>query len=216
MTAALEKWERLPASVQADILDKHRDWNTSNEWWGCVYEGFEEDMKAIGIQVDRMYFSGFWSQGDGACFEGEVWAWGPFLESLGHTNPLLIHHFDNHASFSVQQHGHYNHENCTTFSMDFCMPDEFINEEEFLRVAGFGEELRDAALIAVLNEYDGNKLEEEFKEAFKNHMRALYERLEEEYEYLTSDEQVLESLVANDMLDDLIAEHTEELEMEDE
>ncbi len=215
---ATHRWHSLPESVKARILDEHRYWNVGDfEWWDSVYELFTEDMKAIGIEVDKMYFSGFWSQGDGACFEGRVCDWGLFLKSLGYNDDLLIEHFKEVASFSVKHSGHYYHENCTSFSMEWILPtDPYTGEEHFLESYGCGEELRDAVLIARLSQYDSNKLEAEFTEAFKDHMRDLYRRLEEEYEYLTSDEVVLESLEANDMLDDLIAEHTEELEYEDE
>ncbi len=210
-------WHKLPESVKQDILDKHRDLNIDHGWWDSVYELFTEDMKAIGIRVDKMYFSGFWSQGDGACFEGCVRDWGLFLKSLGYDDPLFIKHFSQHAEFAVRHRGHYCHENCTSFSAEFRLPEEYLDEEDFLQVYGYGEELRDAALIAALSlpENSGDALEAQFTEAFKDHMRDLYHRLEEEYEYLTSDEVVLESLEANDMLDELIAEHTEELEHEE-
>ena len=201
-------WHKLPDHAKSQILDDHRYWNVDDhEWWDSVYELFTEDMKAIGIEVDKMYFSGFWSQGDGACFEGRVRDWGLFLKSLGYTNPLFIDHFDKHAAFDVRHRGFYYHENCTSFSMEFNLPEEF-DEEDFLQVYGYGEELRDAALIAALSlpENSGDALEAQFTEAFKDHMRDLYCRLEEEYEYLTSDEVVLESLEANDRLDELIEE----------
>ena len=201
-------WHKLPDHAKSQILDDHRYWNVDDhEWWDSVYELFTEDMKAIGIEVDKMYFSGFWSQGDGACFEGGVCNWPLFLKSLGYTNPLFIDHFDKHATFDVRHRGFYYHENCTSFSMEFNLPEEF-DEEDFLQVYGYGEELRDAALIAALSlpENSGDALKAQFTEAFKDHMRDLYCRLEEEYEYLTSDEVVLESLEANDRLDELIEE----------
>lgn len=44
--------------------------------WGDWHKSVTDDAKAIaalmGWQIDRVYFSGFWSQGDGACFEGRL------------------------------------------------------------------------------------------------------------------------------------------------
>ncbi len=207
---ALKRFEALSEGDKQIILDRYRDINVDHDWWDCVYSDFTEDMKAVGIAVTSMYFSGFWSQGDGACFEGCVDDWRLFLKSLGYTDELMVQHFADHASFSVSHSGHYYHENCTRFDAEFCLPDEYVDEEHFLEYCGFGEELRDAALIAVLSKFDGRKLEDEFAEAFKDHMRDLYRRLENEYEYLTSDEAVLETLHANDMLDQIIDEYTEE------
>lgn len=207
---ALKRFEALSEGDKQIILDRHRDINVEHDWWDCVYEAFTEDMKAIGIGVDTMYFSGFWSQGDGACFEGRVDDWRLFLTSLGYTDELMVQHFADNASFSVSHSGHYYHENCTRFDAEFYLPDQYVDEEHFLEYYGFGEELRDAALVAVLSKFDGRKLEDEFTEAFKGHMRDLYRRLENQYEYLTSDEAVLETLHANDMLDQIIYEYTEE------
>lgn len=207
---ALKRFEALSEGDKQSILDRHRDINVEHDWWDCVYSDFTEDMKAVGIAVTRMYFSGFWSQGDGACFEGRVDDWRLFLKSLGYTDELMVQHFADHASFSVSHSGRYHHENCTRFDAEFYLPDQYVDEEHFLEYYGFGEELRDAALIAVLSKFDGRTLEDEFTEAFKGHMRDLYRRLENEYEYLTSDEAVLEALHANDMLDQIIDEYTEE------
>jgi hypothetical protein len=87
----IERFEALTKRQQDEILDKHRHYNTEHlDWWDGVYDCFKTDMADIGIDVDRMYFSGFYSQGDGACFEGSVDDWPKFLESLGHTSPALI------------------------------------------------------------------------------------------------------------------------------
>lgn len=207
---ALKRFEALSEGDKRIILDRHRDINVEYDWWDCVYSDFTEDMEAVGIYVDHMYFSGFWSQGDGACFEGRVDDWRLFLKSLGYTDKLMVQHFADHASFSVSHSDRYYHENCTRFDAEFYLPDQYVTDEHFLERHGFGEELRDAALVAVLSEYNGRELKDEFAEAFKAHMRDLYRRLENEYEYLTSDEAVLETLHAVGMLDQIIDDYTEE------
>lgn len=206
-----QKFSALPRDQQDAILDKYRHFNVEHtEWYESTYEWFTEDMEAIGIDVGRIYFTGFCSQGDGACFEGHVEDWPKFLKSLGIEDTMLANHFTGAATFSVKHSGFYYHEHCTSFSMDFQLPtDEYETEENFLYNYGTGCEVRDAVLIACLSKYDGNTLEAQFIEAFKDHMRTLYRRLEEEYDYLTSDERVLESLEANDLLEEAIEEVTE-------
>lgn len=210
----LERFNNLPARVRDEILDKHRDWNVDHiEWWDGVYDVFRRDMDAIGIDVDKMYFSGFWSQGDGACFEGMVRDWPKFLTSLGYTCQALISHSENSFTFRVRHSGRYYHENCTSFYADLCVPNS-ADDQDFAERHGpypwDADCVRTAAWMALLNEYDSSKLEDEFEEAFKGHMRELYSRLEVEYDHLTSDESVLESLDANDMLTEIIDELEEE------
>lgn len=203
-----ERFDALDERDKAKILDKHRHWNTEVDWWDSAYDRFKEDMDAKGIHVTNIYFSGFSSQGDGACFEGAVYDWPVFLKALGYDNHVLIDFAKDTWSFNVKHRGHYYHENCTSFHMEFPLPEDY-EEWDFLQVYGCGEELRDAALITALSVHSGNALEAQFTDAFKDHMRDLYRRLEEEHEYLTSDEVVLETLDANDMLDELIEEAME-------
>lgn len=186
-----------------ELIEKHRYWNVEHiDWWDSTYDDFKERMKTIGIEVDRMYFSGFWSQGDGACFEGSVTDWDLFLRSLGYTDKVLIQHAMDHFSFSVEHSGYYCHENCTRFSADLCTPDSAADEdfaERYGPLLWDADDVRTKAWLALLNKYDSIELEDEFEEVFKDYMRQLYKNLEAEYDYLTSDEAVWESLEANDM-----------------
>jgi hypothetical protein len=63
----------------------YRDLGTHDDWWDAVYEDFERICGILGIRLKTtsvrlmggsarqkpcIWFSGFWSQGDGAAFEG--------------------------------------------------------------------------------------------------------------------------------------------------
>jgi len=206
----LDRFNALPARVRDEILDKHRHFNTDHlDWWDCVYDDFKADMLSVGIEVEDMHFSGFSSQGDGACFEGQVTDWPKFLESVGYTCPALIALAKTTWFFKVTHRGHYYHENCTSFSYDMTSPDDYSESEmdEFIDMCSpYATDIQNAAFVSILQGYDSNKLYDEFEEEFKRHMRALYNRLEAEYDHLTSDESVLEALDANDMLTEIIDE----------
>jgi hypothetical protein len=206
----IERFEALTKRQQDEILDEHRHWNVGDiDWWDSTYEGFKADMAAVGIRVDKMYFSGFYSQGDGACFEGRVSDWPKFLKSVGYTCPALIQHATDHFYFRVEHSGRYYHENCTRFYADLSVPDSTDDRGFAERYGPYpwdADCVRTAAWMALLNEYDSTKLTYELEEVFKDHMRTLYNSLEAEYEHLTSDESVLEALHANDMLDEIIDE----------
>lgn len=202
-----ERFDALPERLRDKILDEHRHWNVDHiEWWEGVYDQFKHDMDEIGIEVERMYFSGFWSQGDGACFQGRVFDWELFLQSLGYSEPALIAHAVKHFKFEVAHSGHYYHENCTSFGSEIPLP-RHDEDEDFIDDYSPHERgsLQEAVWMALLNNtYLEESFSNEFTEAFKDHMRDLYKRLEEEYDYLTSDEAILDSLEANDQLEDAI------------
>jgi hypothetical protein len=210
----MERFESLTKRQQDEILDKHRHFNTEHlEWWESVYDDFKQDMDKVGIEVHRMYFSGFSSQGDGACFDGRVYSWGDFLPSILRADPALITLAEQAWSFRVEHRGHYYHENCTSFTSDMACPSDYCYSEldEFVHAySPYKTEIQDAVFLTNLQGYDYDKLHEEFEAEFKSHMRDLYNRLEVEYDALTSDESVMEALNANDMLDEIIDQLEEE------
>jgi arginyl-tRNA synthetase len=204
----------IPQNIVDKLAEKFHHFNVDHDWWDCTYESFKDRMNDVGIEVEDMHFSGFWSQGDGACFDGYVCDWTKFLGSLGYTCPALMA-LANTWSFRVAHEGRYYHENCTTFSTRFNTLDcnDCINDEEFAATwSPYQSELQTAVWMELIKKYKRDDLYEEFTEAFKDHMRELYKELEKEYDHLTSKACILESLNANDMLEDEVKQLTEELE----
>lgn len=217
----LVRFKALPEETQEAILDKHRDWNTdgSYDWWDDVYADFIRRMDEIGIEVSTVpvgtvrgthehpavFFSGFGSQGDGACFEGRVDDWTTFFQALYPTEfdkyqPLWEKSESGSPALSWTHNSRYYHYNSCTFHSDFDINNGFDADTQPLRHAAaevIVDELTDLCEAML---YDA----EEF---IKDKMKDLYTQLEEEYDHLTSDEAVLDSLIANDMLKEIVDEH---------
>jgi hypothetical protein len=185
------------------LIEKHWDINIHEDWHEYTIEDFKERMTGIGIEVDRVYFSGFSSQGDGACFAGCVSDWPLFLRSHGYDVDVLSAHARDNWRFSVEQRGHYNHENCTSFSHELPHPDDrYIKDEYFALEFYPGEDrgtIAATAWLAILRSTIASGAEDEFIEIFKDYMRQLYRDLEREYYYQTSAEAVWEAIVANEL-----------------
>ena len=64
------KLNELPAAVKQRL---YRDWTPFQdyEWWDSVYDYQKERAKERGMHIEGIYFSGFASQGDGACWKGD-------------------------------------------------------------------------------------------------------------------------------------------------
>lgn len=204
---------KIPQPIIDKLVEKFQDFNVDHDWWDSTYDAFTHDMKAIGIDVDKMYFSGFWSQGDGACFEGQVRDWELMLKSIGYTDPVLVQFAKDNWVFTSTHSGHYYHSN----SMSFSYPLEGTGETEEWLISVYGPErddddLRNRVWAAKLMQFDFEQIHNELCEAFKSHADDLYKMLEQEHEFLTSEECILESLDANDMLEDEVKELTEESE----
>ena len=199
--------------TRTELLEKHRDINVHDDWWQPTYDAFADEMRLKGIRVDRMFFSGFSSQGDGACFVGHVDDWTVFLPTVGVTCPAVIALANEHWSLSVgHRGGRYTHEHSTHF--DIYMPNpEDHGRSYYDKFAGRyiphpwdADDIRTKAWLALLQQVDYDKLEEDVQEAFRDHMRGFYKRLEAEYEHLTSDEVVWESIKANGLDEELTEE----------
>jgi hypothetical protein len=121
------------------------------------------------IEIDNVYFSGFWSQGDGACFTGRIGYarncaravrdYAPQDETL-HCIADRWQAMQKRCFYSlsgtVRQSGRYQHEYCT----DFDLSDN----------RGMYRDLPDG-------------IEEEAKEIARDFMRWIYRALEREYEH---------------------------------
>ena len=191
------RWLTLSPARREALLEEHRNTNTDAiDWWGGIYEMFIEECKGQGVDIEErahsrqpaIYFSGFWSQGDGACFEGQVGDWPKFLAAFGRPELATMYQkFDERLALYWGHRGHYYHENCTSFSSDLYISNPYDEETEPLQHDAWALAYRDGAIF--------EELEEEFIEFVRGRMRDLYRTLEEEYDYLTSDEAVVEYLL---------------------
>jgi len=177
------KYEELSDDAKQTALEKLSDINVDHEWW-YDYEDKKEIAKLMGIDIDNIYFSGFSSQGDGACFEGNyeykknsikaVIDYAPQDVEL-HRIVKALQAVQKTAFYgitaSVKHSGHYYHKYCTDISVD--MP-ENIGQAKF-------SEIEDATI-----------------ELLRDYMDWIYRQLQSEYDYQTSEEAILETIEANE------------------
>lgn len=164
-------------------------------WYESIYEDAGAVAARMGITIaaaDRgkglkIYFSGFSSQGDGACFEG---AWAACDVKPGQVKEYAPQDVELHriadifekvakrypnARFSVRHSGHYYHNRCTSFDVEIVDENDNHIETEI-----------------------ANQTHDELVEATRDFMLWIYRSLEKEYEWLNSDQQIDEAIQAND------------------
>jgi hypothetical protein len=202
------EYKDLPKELQEDVISFYADSTTDHDWHDMVIEGFKEDMKEIGVEVDKVQFSGFWSQGDGASFTGEVTDLEEFLTKTGmnkNSNLTIdlieakelsneIQDFDSpydqpiYIIFRRISH-HYSHENTcdTDVSGDLGGEDTFIMSE-LGGCDGFTMSIKVSDFLSTLEE-----MIEKWREKTCN---KLYRDLEKEYDYLTSEEGIVDYIDA--------------------
>lgn len=178
-----EEWKAANETVAQTILEKYSDINVNYEgWYDFTLEDFCDKVEKIGFEVttDEIQFSGFWSQGDGASFEGYI----NILKYLKATKQLTVYrplvraincgYVGDGVGITRDSH-HYSHEN-TCSLMDI---------EIYEDLSARAEELL-------------SNLETELEEKRRELSIELYSELAKAHDYLTSEESVSETLIANE------------------
>ena len=182
--------------------DKARGWyrqiGFDFDWYDAVYEDFERICAILGVSLATrtgrlfgggvrpkpcIWFSGFWSQGDGACFEGHyrhAKGAGPHIRAYAPQDAELHRIADSLQAVqrrnfyqlraTVTHRGRYYHEHCMAISVERDGP----TSQDMTRDA-----------------------EDTVIEAMRDLARWLYRQLEREHDDQTSDASVDDAICAN-------------------
>ena len=195
----LYSFSELSPAAQAHAIEQRRE--AVSQGWdsGDVEFTFEDAAHAAALlgwnirqtrktlrdgshrYAPTIYYSGFWSQGDGACCEGD-WLARNFngaelkaeypkdeeLHNIADEFAAVVAKYPD-ARFTVKHRGHYSHSGCTEFDFDYSGNDS----EAFHARHGAADDLKQAA---------------------RNFMDWIYQRLEAEYEYQCGEEVAREYL----------------------
>ena len=206
------QYDELSDEAKEKARGWYRDVNCDDTYWSeSVTDDAATIAEFLGLDINQtayktmggatkykptIYFSGFWSQGAGACVEG---AWSASdvkpdkLKEHAPQDEELHRIVDGLAeiakeypdgSFTVKHSGHYSHSGCTRFNIE--LPCEAFDEAEY-----------DSPEHTRLDEKISND-GETLKELARDFMNWIYKQLKEEWDYQNSDEQVEESIRANE------------------
>lgn len=173
------------------VLEKNRDINVDNNYWfEGTLESWKERLMEYGFIEPDIRFSGFWAQGDGASFTSKAVYLDLYLKAFRPTAYSdrqiklfldLIRNYDV-VEFSVERRDNRHvHEYTTTVWCD----DYLYNFNRCPRL-----QLLLSNFIEDLRVHMQDKIEEL--------NRKIYKDLNAEYDYLESDEAVMETLEANE------------------
>lgn len=167
--------DELSEESQKKALDNLRDINVDYEGWhDWLIDDFKTDLESKGYSNIEVFYSGFWSQGDGASFTANVdiekWIQ---MQKGDYKN--LLRDLKNGAcpNIVIKKQGNYEHSNTM-----------YIDSE----TGGVDDD--------ALDEF--TKLETDVLEYSKGLADKFYKNLESAYEDLRDDEQVKETIYANE------------------
>lgn len=169
--------------VKQKALEKHWDINVDYDWWDCTYEDATTIFEMIGFtfhdEKQPLYFSGFSSQGDGACINKAYYEYRKgALKAVKNYAPgdtdlhQIVKAFQDlqrkafyTGTASIRHSGHYYHERSMVINVE-CEKGMFDDDD--------------------------------FRELVSDLCHWFYKQLENEYDCLTSEEAILETLRANE------------------
>ena len=176
------KFEELNEQQKARALDKHRYINVDyDEWHDFVKDEHHSKLEAVGFEGVESRYSGFCSQGDGASFLASNVDIEKFLRSQKRwTHYRALHEFiriNEITAKVVALPSHYVHYNTTQAELSGDWYIDFTPKQEALY----------------------KELEEEIDAYITQAGKDYYADLETAYYDLTSDEQVEQTIIANDL-----------------
>ena len=206
----IDEWD---PETRNKIVEKHRDINVADiTWWEGVYENWAEKLEKMGYDITdvefydkhkynqetgkrektgekgkrtvyNINFSGFHSQGDGAsftCQSVDITKWLKYQNNPKYKRILKL--LENSVRSDLEYSAeikrttyHYYHENTVSLILQW-YPDKVYDMPNILSL------LED--------------IEKDMDEDIRTQCRAIYDDLEEEYRYMTSDEAVRGTLEA--------------------
>jgi len=179
VTYNVYKFNELSEKVQEKVLQNLWDINAYDDWYEFTVEDYKEKLEAIGFEDPKIYFSGFCSQGDGACFDAYI-NLEKIVQHLGDKrfNKLIHLIQEGYISACIGKTSyacHYSHQKTRyiDFTLDF--------SEKYKRLW---------KLCYTFMEY--------VEELRLDLSHDIYRSLEKEYYYLTSKEAIIETIEAND------------------
>jgi hypothetical protein len=196
----LSSIETREVAIPEEVLDQYRHTNVEHDdWWDCTYDDFTKRMHTTyGVEVEDIQFSNFWSQGNGASFTGYVSDLQKFLSFFPSDYPMIHMMWEDggevHLRLTRGLDRRYCHENTVYLDISTSIFMEILEAED-------ADPLRHAVALKWDKQLDDEvaHLSRVGQDFLRNRMGELYRDLESEYEYLTSDEAVRETIIANDL-----------------
>ena len=185
--------------MEQALLDKYRDINVDfDDWYEGVYVWFLEHCREVGVEVHTrngsrafdITWSGFWSQGDGAAFGGSV-------DDLEKAIPDLASRFPITYKYVSELKGWFRFD-WEAGRGNYIRTNSFEIEDIGLYLPE-GDEHPFAEIWSEQMNAEIEVIEAELGELANDLCDTLYKALRDEYDALTEDVAVWETIVANDL-----------------
>lgn len=190
-TISIYTFDELTPKAKEKARQWYREAQAGDDWYESSFDDAKQIALLMGIDIKNIFFRGFSSQGDGACFEGSykyakgsvkaVKEYAPTdleLHRIATALALVQKEWRNAVSATVKHSGHYYHERCTDIDVTL----------DYSKWTDSEEATPDLTLQA----------ETDITELLRDFMKWIYSQLEKESDFRESDETVDDNIRGND------------------
>ena len=180
-TIEIFNFHELDKHIQERVIEKNRDINVDDSYWHeCVIEDFEQILSFVGYYDIKCSFSGFWSQGDGASFTAK------YSYEKGALKKVMDYYPSDKELHQIVK------------NIQNLQKKNFYSLNGKIGKSGSNYCHSYTMIVDYLERADGKEPTDEAELEFRTQSRYLaewlYEALEADYNSLTSDEAVINSL----------------------
>jgi hypothetical protein len=162
--------EELEGRAKENALEWLREGATDYDWWDYVFDDAQKCAAILGIEIDNIYFD----FDNGACFNGR------FSYAKGWKKELKAYAPIDAELLRIGQEL------------------QAIQKPYFYNLSGMIESNdRYKTTNAVFHWHENNMPDDDLSQAFTDFASWIYKRLQAEYDWLTSEEQLIENAQAN-------------------
>ena len=196
--------KEIPVYTYAELSDTAKEqvcsWLSQDIDYDCVYEDVATIADLLGIDIRQtrktlmggghrydptIYWSGFWSQGDGACFEGtykykkgsvkavKEYCGDKEVHRIAESLAEIQKRYSYKLTASCKHRGHYQHSGCMQVEVEIDSDNDYSDSATW------------------------RNSEDTVIQCMRDFADWIYQRLEKEYDYQTSDEVIAETCEAN-------------------
>ena len=170
------------------VIEKNYDLNVDNDWWSeSTLETWKDILSTMGFYDSCIMFSGFCSQGDGACFTTDFYSYEKgFITKLKTKFPKWneLHEVAKSLQKAYQKTKYQAYGKITHSGMYYHEMSTNIKVLQDFKEYGEGWVKEEIATL--------------FEDVLVDINKLIYKHLQEDYEYLTSEEAIMETIESND------------------
>lgn len=204
ITVNLYNFEELSDEAQKKAINDMRDIHVNYFGWDdYIIEDFVNTLETYGLTDPKVEYTGFYSQGDGLSFTSPSVDLVKLMEQSGtdKTYPNFYKYIKDQSldyeCYIDRIERHYSHENSVILRIRNL--DNLLDPDEQRTLCEKLDRYLDEDYLNP-EESEITELERELNRFIQRTARAMYQQLQTEYEYLSSDENIIETIEANDYL----------------